>query len=75
MKTVKKLLADDRRRKVRIFERDDGSFGFEVLRFSDDPLEMCWVPYGRFSECVAPDAETAESEARERVDWLSDKPA
>jgi hypothetical protein len=54
------------------FPAKDGSFGFEALRFSDEPLEMCWIPDGRFSECFAGDEQTAESEARSRVHWLQD---
>ncbi len=67
---VKELVARDGKQKVEIFRRDDGSFGFAVLRFSDESLELCWIPYGRFSECFADDKQTAESEARSRVDWL-----
>jgi hypothetical protein len=70
--SVKELLARDGKRKVQVFRREDGSFGFEALRYSDEPLELCWVPYGRFSECFAGDAQTAEAEARGRVDWLRD---
>jgi hypothetical protein len=73
MKTiVRELVAPDGKRKVRIFQRDDGSFGFESLRFSEDPPDMCWIPHGRFSECIAPSEEIAEREARGRVDWLGD---
>jgi hypothetical protein len=69
-KTVKELYAHDCKRKVQIFQRDNGSFGFEVLRYSDDPLEMSWITFGRYSECFAPSAQIAESEARFRVGWL-----
>src|SRR5262245_6541667 len=67
---VKELLSPDGKRKLQVFRRDDGSFGFESLQFSDEPLEMCWIPHGRLSECFAPTAEIAEREARGRVDWL-----
>ena len=70
---VKELTARDGKRKVRIFRREDRSFGFEALRFSDEPLEMCWIPDGRFSACVAESQEVAEREARGRVDWLRDE--
>jgi hypothetical protein len=70
---VKELVAPDGKRKLLVFRRDDGSFGFESLRFSDEPLEMCWIPHARFSECFAPTAEIAECEARDRVDWLRDE--
>jgi hypothetical protein len=67
---VKERVARDGKRKVQIFRREDGSFGFEALQFSEEPLELCWIPYGRFSECYAADEQTAEYEARGRVDWL-----
>ena len=73
--TVKELVARDGNRKVRIFRRAEGSFGFESLRFSEEPLERCWVPHGKFSECFAPSPEAAEREARRRVDWLRDEDA
>ncbi len=69
---VNELVARHGKRKVQIFRREDGSFGFEALRFSDDPQELCWIPDGRFSECFAEDEQTAEFEARGRVDWLRD---
>lgn len=34
---------------------------------------MCWIPYGRYSLCIAASAEIAEREARGRVDWLRDE--
>ena len=71
MKTiVRELVAPDGKQKVQVFRRDDGSFGFESLRFSEDSLEMCWIPDGKYAESFAPSAETAECEARGRVGWL-----
>ncbi len=70
MRFVRELLSKDGTRKVEIFERDNGTYGFEVLKFSDDPKEMCWMPYGRFSKCFASSADIAEREARERIEWL-----
>ena len=70
---VKELVARDGKRQVRIFRREDGTFGFESLRFSEDPLELCWIPHGRFSLCIAASEEMAEREARARVDWLRDE--
>jgi hypothetical protein len=69
---VKELSAGDGKRKVQVFRREDGSFGFEAFIYSDEPLELCWIPYGRFSECFADNAQTAEAEARSRVEWLRD---
>lgn len=70
MRIVKEILDATGKRKVEIVQRADGSFGFSAWVFSDDPFEMCWIPSGRYSECFAPDADRAESEARGRVDWL-----
>jgi hypothetical protein len=66
---VKEILAPDRKRKVEIYHRRDGTFGFGELSFSDEPREMCWVP-ARSYGCRAADQETAEREARSRVEWL-----
>lgn len=60
---VKELLSPDGKRKVVIFRRDDGTFGFESVRFTDDSLERSWIPSGRLSECFARDERTAEAEA------------
>ena len=71
MKTVvNEILSRDGKFKVQIFRRDRGSFGFDQWQWSDEPQEQCWIPHGRFSECVAPDERTAEQEARSRVEWL-----
>lgn len=67
---VRELLAVDGKHKVEIFRRANGTYGFEVLFWSDEPSEMYWIPVGRYSECVAPDLATAEAEARSRVEWL-----
>jgi hypothetical protein len=69
-KLIRELVAADGIRKVRIFEREDASFGFEALRYSDDPYELSWIPDGRYSECYADTAARAEAEARGRVPWL-----
>jgi hypothetical protein len=70
---VKELVSQDGKRKVEIFRRGDGTCGFQTLKFSDDPLEMSWIQTGRYSECVAPDEVAAETEARSRVEWLTEQ--
>lgn len=70
---VRELIARDGKRKVQIFQRADGSFGFESAYFSEDPFEMCWVRERAFSVCIAASQEIAEREARGRIDWLSDE--
>jgi hypothetical protein len=65
---VKTIISADGLRKIEIFTRSDGSYGFEGYRFSPESLEGCWIPYG-FHGCRAEDAAIAEREALGRVDW------
>jgi len=46
------LQHENARLRVVIFQRRDGTFGFEEQKLSDDPLERCWIPAGQYSECV-----------------------
>lgn len=72
MKKIEKVIQRaDGQRKVELFRRRDGSFGFEEMKWSEN--ENCWIPFGRYSECFADDLEIAESEARGRVQWVSQK--
>lgn len=65
---VKTITSADGLRKIEVFERPDGSFGFEGYRFSREPDEGCWIPYGFFASRF--DSEIrAENEALERVNW------
>lgn len=73
MKIIKELFSCDGTRKVEIYQREDGSFGFGSMYFSDDPREMSWCPLGGFSACYAENASIAEREARGRVDWLREE--
>lgn len=70
--SIKMLVTPDGQRRVEIFRRKDGSFGFAAETFSAHPRERCWYPWGHHSECYAPDAATAEAEARGRIPWLAD---
>jgi hypothetical protein len=74
MKTIQIIYDTDKKRRVIFFESDDGSFGFEEQRFSDEPLEMAWIPVGKPPQpnCHCDTAERASSEARGRVAWLSE---
>ncbi len=51
MKTIQTITEDPGKRRVVIFQRDDGSFGFEAEYFSDDRPEMAWLPSGSGSRC------------------------
>ena len=54
--------------KVEVFQREDGSFGFEELKWL--PEENCWVPVRRQITSVIDTLEHAEAEAMERISWL-----
>ena len=61
-------------KRVVIFQREDGSFGFEEEHFSAEPLERAWIPFGRYSISYCDTAERAIAEACGRVAWLTDLP-
>jgi hypothetical protein len=71
MKMIQTIYDDSRKRRVIIFQRDDGSFGFDAEHFSDEPLEMAWLQSGFDSHCDT--AERALVEARGRVGWLAER--
>ena len=64
---LRTLVAPWQTRRVVVFRRDDGSFGFEDQRFGP---EHAWAPTGRYLECYADSADSAERHAREHVPWL-----
>lgn len=68
-KVLKAIEHPDGSRKVEIFRRDDGTFGFEAMKWAE--RERSWCIDGRFSVCFAASAEEAEREARSRVYWLN----
>ena len=70
-KIIQTIYDDSRKRRVIIFHRNDGSFGFEEEFFSDEPLELAWLPSGRDSRCET--AEGALVEACGRVEWLAER--
>ena len=67
--TIKTIFSTDRVRKVELFRRSDGTFGFEEWRFDSD--EDTWLPFGRRSLAICDSADKAEYEARDRIEWLS----
>lgn len=65
-KTFTKL---DGSRRVEIFERADGTFGFEELAYAND--EGAWLPSGKYSVAIIDSMDRAISEAIGRIAWLS----
>jgi hypothetical protein len=70
MDVVRKTFTNlDGSRKAEIFERADGTFGFEELAFGDD--EGAWFPVGKYSTAIVDSLDHAISEAIGRIGWLS----
>ena len=62
----------ERKRRVRVFGSPDGSYSFIEEKFSDEPLEMCWIPQTyRRSQPICSSFEIAMREARGRIEWLA----
>lgn len=68
MDVVRTLLSADGLRKIEVFLREDGTYGFEGYRSSPHPREGSWTARGFHSGRFA-DAATAEREALEHLDW------
>ena len=72
MQDVKRtFVKSDRARKVEVFQRADGTFGFEELKFGEE--EGAWFPTGRYSVAVIGSLDDAITEVRGRVPWLGDE--
>lgn len=64
MDVVREIVSPDGARKVVIYRREDGTFGFTASHFSSEPLEMSWIPDPGYGPSFTPDADSAEREAR-----------
>jgi hypothetical protein len=61
----------DRKRRV-IISGSPAGYGFVEEHFSDDPIEMCWIPQThRHSVPICSSFEIALREARGRIEWLA----
>jgi hypothetical protein len=69
MREIKQtFMKSDGARKVEIFQRGDGTFGFEELKFGQE--EGAWFPVGKYSIAIIDSLDNAVKEARGRVLWL-----
>ena len=66
---LRTISASSGERRVEIYRRPDGTFGFEEWRY--DESEQAWLPFGRYSHAIIDTLENAEREARARVSWLA----
>ena len=69
VKIVKTIESEDGNQKLHIFQRENGTFGFEEMKFGED--EDAWFLVGRYSIAICESESTALREARDRVGWLS----
>jgi hypothetical protein len=72
MTIIQTIVFDDQKRRVVVFQRDDGSFGFEEQRYLVNALEKAWLPAGEHSDTRFDTAERALLEARRHVPWLAE---
>ena len=66
---VKRIESDSGDKAVEIFIRSDGTYGFEAFKYVQP--EMAWIPVGPGTVCIVDSAEAAETEARERLAWMT----
>ena len=69
---VETLYDRQRKRRVLILGRPDGTFGFEEQYYADAPAEKAWVPVATRLATRVASVEDAAREARNRVSWLAD---
>lgn len=65
---VKRIESGAGDRAVEIYKRPDGTYGFEEFKFIQP--EDAWIPKGPGTVPFHDSSETAETAARERIDWL-----
>jgi hypothetical protein len=70
MQIVKTIVHPDGNRKMNVFQRPDGSFGFEEWHWGTE--EECWYPFGKYSIAFIDTIEPALQEIRGRVSWLDE---
>jgi hypothetical protein len=72
MKIVRTVMRADNVAKVEIFQRFDGTYGFEEWHWQEQ--ESAWCPTGSYSASFTDSPESALSEARGRVSWMENRP-
>ena len=69
-KVVEEIYCQNQKKRVVFFRREDGTYYYTPEYFSEDELEMCWVPSRQNSIGIYESQETAIREARGNIDWL-----
>ncbi|HEY0008899.1 MAG TPA: hypothetical protein VGB55_09260 [Tepidisphaeraceae bacterium] len=68
---LRKIVDSTGKHRVLIVQRTNGSYGWEVEYWSDEPLEQCWVRRGQYPYSICDSEEVALREALGRVEWLA----
>jgi len=66
---VRTIESSDGKRKLEIFRRADGTYGFEDMKYGDE--EASWFPAGRYSVGIFGTEEDALREAKGRIRWMA----
>ncbi|REJ89477.1 MAG: hypothetical protein DWQ34_19675 [Planctomycetota bacterium] len=72
---IRTIYSDDRRQRVCIFRRKDGTYGFFEEQFLDGPFEECWHLSGEHTESFCLSEEIVLREVTGRIDWLAETTA
>ena len=70
VQTVREIEDITQKRKVIFYRRPDGTYFFEEWYFSEEPLEMSWIPRPLAGIGIYDSIETALREAKGRIAWL-----
>jgi hypothetical protein len=68
---LRKIVDSTGKHQVLIVRRANGSYGWEVEHWSDEPLERCWIRAGQYPFSICESEEIALREACGRVEWLA----
>lgn len=71
-KLVQEFCAEDKQRRVNIFQRENGTFYFQEERLSHQEFEQSWISIRQSVASFFDTQETAVYEAKGRIDWLND---
>jgi len=68
---LKTIVHPEGNRKVEVFQRPDGTFGFEEWHWLVD--EKCWCPLGKRSVSVIDTMDHTLDEIKGRIPWVTEK--
>jgi hypothetical protein len=68
---LRKIVDPTGKHRVLILQRANGSYGWEVEQWSDEPLEQCWIRPEQYPFSICGSEEIALREALGRVEWLA----